>query len=69
MPTFSVLFLNFPITLAATYLLGIHDKLLCYGLFLPFLFALCITTKAALCLISILVMNILSILNILLDEL
>lgn len=69
MPTFSVLFLNSPITLAATYLLGIHDKLLCYRLFLPFLFALCITKESALCIISILVVNILSILNILLDEL
>jgi len=42
MMKFSGLFLNFHIILAATYLLGIHDKLLCYGLFLSFLFALCI---------------------------
>lgn len=33
MPAFSILFVSSSIALAVTYPLGIHDKLLCYGLF------------------------------------
>lgn len=45
---FSGLFLKFPITLTATYLIGIPDKLLYYGLFLPFLFDFVVIQRAVL---------------------